>query len=272
MKRHPENQSTRVQQVPRCLSQAAIMMLLLAAVVRNSAGEFINLTFNDGKVTPQDIASGGNSTGTIDRLLPGWQLFVNDTQPYTGLIAWGSPHDGMPFALFSSLYAQLEYGLWIDTRELPSSRSDPGWNIIHVRQTATIPTWAAGLQVYGPLRFTINGQYPDPALGNDYLKPWAGQQVTLDFGNQDPNTGAIISPVTGENGPIDILGFYAIPEPSTWALLASGLGALIWSRRWEGRAVEGSGWLPPGCGREGTHCRRCSLASRWVGVVRGLAR
>ena len=223
----------------RSLALAAITLLLLATVARSYAGDFINLTFNDGNVTPQDIASGGNSTGTINRLLPGWQLFTSDTQPYTGLIPWGFPQNGMPFSLFYSGDSQQGFALWIDTRELASSQSDPGWNIIHVRQTATIPTWAAGLQAYGPLRFTINGQYPDPALGDDYLKPWAGQQVTLDFSNKNLETGGIIAPITGENGPIDILGFYAIPEPSTYATIfgAAALGFAAWRRRQKQKAA-----------------------------------
>jgi len=218
--------------------------LLLAVIIGDSpeprAGEFINLTFDDAHVTPEDIASGGNTTGTMDRLLPGWQLFTSDTQPYTGLIQWGQPHEGMPFALFPSPYTPTGYALWIDTRLLPSVFSDPGYNIIHLRQTATIPIWATGFQTYGGLNLTINGQPPDISLGDDFLRPWAGKQVTLDFSNVDWTTGAII-PVTVANGPFDILNFYPvpIPEPSTWVLLASGLGALVWSRRRREAVVKG---------------------------------
>ena len=243
--KHPSGaQRIRGQQVRRSLALAAITLLLLATVARSYAGDFINLTFNDGNVTPQDIASGGNSTGTIDRLLPGWRLFVNDTQPYTGLIQWGHPHEGMPFALFGSPWSNINpdastlYALLIDTRLLPSTFSDPGYNIVHLRQTGTIPSSAQTLEFVPNLTLRINGVGVLTGPGGADVRAWAGQEVTLDFSNVDWASGGII-PTTAA---FDIFGFYPIPEPSTWALLATGLGALIlrWRRRSSGQAAYSS--------------------------------
>jgi len=139
-------------------------------------------------------------------------------------------------------------------------------------QTGTIPSWAQTLEFVPILNLRVDGVPVVSGLHGADVHQWAGQQVTLDFSNKDPFLGVCTGPVTGENAPLDIVGFIPTPEPSTWALLTFGLGALIWSkRRREGRTAEGSGRLPPGWGRGGRHCSRSCLASRWVGAGCGLA-
>lgn len=52
------------------------------------------------------------------------------------------------------------------------------------------------------------------------VSPYAGQEVNLEF---------LVE--SGWSIRFDILGFVPIPEPSTWALLGTGLAALLWFSR-----------------------------------------
>jgi hypothetical protein len=101
---------------------------------------------------------------------------------------------------------------------------NPAGPEIRLSQRGTVPADAAGLWIFGAgyAQMFINGERVGDTV-NDLtvdVSRFAGQEVDLEF---------LVA--SGASIRFDILGFVPVPEPSTWALLGSGLAALLWLSR-----------------------------------------
>lgn len=208
-----------------------IIGLSAVMVVKLTAGEFVNLTFDNpdltGSLTP--IVSGapnGPFFGETSRIIPGWTVTANGIpvttvtySPWPTSVAvrtvnvW-SYRPGNPSQLGGSNYLCVYRG---GNPEGPSFR---------ISQKGMIPVGTAGLHIFSNDRIDmrINGEaVSDPRIG--FLADpvidvsrYAGREVTIEFG-------------FGLGGTFDIFGFTQVPEPSTWALFGCGAAGLVLAYR-----------------------------------------
>ena len=203
--------------------KAILMCVLFAHTV--IAGDFVNLTFDepDASGTLAEIYPGGPKRGSAAALLRGWNLSVaGQAYEFATISSFpvGSGND--PVSVLENSPAEQNSPLGTYTLVLHSPT--PPAPEIRLSQRGTVPADAAGLWIFGAgyAQMFINGERVGDTV-NDLtvdVSRFAGQEVDLEF---LVGSGASIR--------FDILGFVPVPEPSTWALLGSGLAALLWLSR-----------------------------------------
>lgn len=185
-------------------------------------GDFVNLTFDEPDVSGAltEIYPGGPKRGSVAALLRGWNVSVAG-QPYEfatiSSFPVGSGND--PVSLFGN--PPGEPGSLLGAYTLGIHSPVPPAPEIRLNQTGTIPANAAGLWIFGTghAQMFINGERVGDTIATPVadVSRYAGQEVNLEF-------------LVASGGSIrfDILGFVPVPEPGTWALLGTGLGAAYW--------------------------------------------
>ena len=210
-------------------------LLSLLAALPVLGGEFINLTFDEPDLSGPLVPDypDGPLRGGVAKLLRGWTVQANG-QPVDSMLfspyppgVGGSdlvnlqqsrPGDS-PLLGFASLFIYSPL-----PSELPPRPLGPE---IRLSQRGTIPADAAGMWLAsGYVQVFADGLKigeVNPMVGGRSIidvSPYAGQEVNLEF---------LVS--SGDSIRFDILGFVPIPEPSTWALLGTGLAAVCWLTR-----------------------------------------
>jgi hypothetical protein len=211
-------------------------LALLLAATPCFAGDFQNLTFDEPDLGgPLTLVypefPNGPFLGNTAHILRGWTVLAdNQPQPTMTYSPFGSPTgEGLARLVGNSPeLAQTPFGT--NTLFLRSDHTSPGGGpVIRVQQTGTVPADAAGLWIFaagGSPRMFINGErVNDPRIGALAdpvvdVSRYAGQTIDLEF----------LVPLGGSTR-LDVFGWVAVPEPSTWALLGVGLGALLWRGR-----------------------------------------
>jgi hypothetical protein len=202
-------------------------LLSVLAALPVLAGDFINLTFDEpdlsGSLTP--IFPDGPLLGNTAQILRGWTVLADNQSQATMTYSpnnIGSSGDVASLVANSPAESQTVFGA--NTLYLRSDHTDPGGGpVIRVQQTGTVPADAAGLWIFatgGSPRMFINGErVNDPRIGALAdpvvdVSRYAGQTIDLEF----------LVPRGGSTR-LDIIGWVAVPEPSTWALF--GVGAAL---------------------------------------------
>lgn len=207
-------------------------LLLCSVTLACKAGDFVNLTFDEpdlsGPLT--EVHPGGPQIGKTAQLLRGWTLSINDRQPET--MTYSPPGTSSTGVVALEEYKVGPNGSQFSQFELIVNATPPAQQSLTLRQTGTIPLDAAKLGLFsnGLVEVRINDKaiyLADPEVTAYPLidiSAFAGQTVSLEF-------RAAQLPFRPVGFNFDIAGFYPIPEPSTWALLGTGLAAMLWFSR-----------------------------------------
>lgn len=191
-------------------------------------GEFVNLTFDSPRLdrvrTDETLAK----YGPVGDLLVGWEVSLRsaleDWQPYTGEIELDRIAIYTPVALNSEV-GLGGYGVWINEQHPPIGGMPIGGGPplppteIRLTTTGTVPAeaisfeWFEGAGTRVSITDGLSLAEAAGALRSLDVRQFAGKEVTIS--------------VVGIQG-FDVIGFKAIPEPQTWALLGTGLGAAYW--------------------------------------------
>ncbi len=190
---------------------------------------FQNLGFDEANTNRLERAPDGGPLlpglhGSAADLLPGWTLFLNDTK-YDGPVYWGLGYVNLP-GLSKAPNIDLIHGYYFEFR------NDIIGNFVadfRIQQKGMVPADAWELLAFDYSCMYINGvelayeTRPGFNLGAYNVREFAGQEVLLEFRTYNNK---------GERGgiSIDLLGF-AVPEPSEWALLATGAAVLFGASR-----------------------------------------
>ncbi len=213
---------------------------------RGGAAEFRNLDFEEARIVPERMRPifGSPSPPTVGvgqtaDLIPGWSLYAGRSFILSELqLNFGGSLSREYYAALvdrdyrGSYVIEGQYSMYFDIFSSEGS--------YRLAQTGVIPAEATHL-IYrfdgNNFRVEINGEpihegIPGQRLDMVDINRFAGQEVELAFVTQ-PH----VFPVGGGGSQVslDSIAFAAIPEPSTYALLALGAGLLggrwLWRHR-----------------------------------------
>lgn len=194
------------------------LLIGLMGATHSLAGGFVNLTLdspNLDHLIPPKIPNGPYSGLTSD-IVRGWTLLSGGVPITTmNLNPYGSYVGSLPSLLENNTQVTDsrfgQYTLFMAT--LP-----PSYPSLTLEQRGTIPPNAIGLSIYagGGVTIGINGEtYYGAFSGRPIdVSSFAGKDVDLRI---EIPAGSVL---------VDIFGFTYVPEPSTWALLGTGMLAL----------------------------------------------
>ena len=203
-------------------------LLFLLVTLPAVGGDFINLTFDEPDLSgPLDpVFPGGPLRGSVTEIIPGWSFFT-DGQPVI-TTTW-SPFNlgsgGGHVSLVQNSLGETAGPLGKASLVIQSQIAGVAPEI-RLSQRGTIPADAAGLWLAsGYVQAFADGKKIgeiNPMTGPFIIdvSRFAGQEVNLEF---------LVE--SGWSIRFDILGFVPVPEPETWALMGTGLGALVWVSR-----------------------------------------
>ncbi|HAB19158.1 MAG TPA: PEP-CTERM sorting domain-containing protein [Verrucomicrobiota bacterium] len=202
------------------------LLLVGLGAIHCSADPFVNLTFDDpdlsGPLTP--VFPGGPLEGNTDQLLRGWTVAIDGQVQSRMVYSPPGTGSGGPVNLLQGISPFGPYEIYMFSRF-------PQQPEIRVSQTATMPTVATFLWIHGT--GYIQAYADETKIGevNTVFSTYAFLDVSS-YAGREVTLGFILPP--GGRAEFDIVGFTSVPEPSTWALLGLGLGALVWQFRRRG--------------------------------------
>jgi len=214
-----------------------IIYLSAAWALSAHAGGFLNLGFDAPDrsslqtevvhVYPRDSYEAQYSS--VSRLLPGWQLAFDGVP--VDKVYYGSGPAGV---VLTQPGIDSSYSIYVQGGRVDPNTGQELTFQVSLSQRGIIPQGSSELRFYShffnpAVQVKLGGvavpvEYLDlpsqPYIFAANVSPFAGQEMDLE----------LVSPVWA-GSKFDIMGFYPIPEPSTFALLGLGGLGLAWAAR-----------------------------------------